>query len=133
GDDALAEELTALYFRHRHAPTSPFADANAAIPLLADRLPLGIISNANTRLTTLGLDAYFRVVITPAAAGCSKPDPAIFHAACAALGCAPAELLHVGDHWVHDVVGAHRAGCQAAWYCRSAQSAPEDGVAHVVV
>jgi HAD superfamily hydrolase (TIGR01509 family) len=133
GDDALTEELTALYFRHRHAPCSPFPDAAIAIPLLAERLPLGIISNANTRLASLGLDAYFRAVVTPTAAGCSKPDPAIFHHTAALLGCPPGELLHVGDRWEDDVVGARRAGCQAAWYCRAAQVAPlDDGELGVV-
>ena len=133
GDGGLVEELTDLYFRERHSATSPFADAAAALPLLAQRLPLGIISNANTRLASLGLEAYFQAVITPSAAGCSKPAPAIFHHAAAALGCAPAELLHVGDHWEHDVVGASGAGCQAAWYCRGAPAAPQGEVPHVVV
>lgn len=132
-DDDLIEELTALYFRERHAATPPFADAAAAIPLLAQRLPLGIISNANTRLTSLGLDGYFQVVITPTLAGCSKPDAAIFHHAATGLGCRPAEMLHVGDHWEHDVIGAHQAGCQAAWYCRREQAEREDGVPHLVV
>jgi FMN hydrolase / 5-amino-6-(5-phospho-D-ribitylamino)uracil phosphatase len=133
GGDALADELTALYFRHRHAPTPPFADAAAAIPLLAQRLPLGIISNANTRLAALGLDPYFRTVVTPTVAGCGKPDPAIFHHAAAALGCAPAALLHVGDRWEDDVAGAHQAGCQAVWYCRTAQAAPDPSLPHRVV
>src|SRR5262245_19071312 len=44
---ALAQELTALYFHHHRAPTAPFLDAAEAIPQLAARLPLGIISNAN--------------------------------------------------------------------------------------
>jgi 2-haloalkanoic acid dehalogenase type II len=129
-DDALTEELTALYFRHRHAPCSPFPDAALAIPLLAERLPLGIISNANTRLASLGLDAYFGAVVSPTTAGCSKPDPAIFHHAAALLGCPPAELLHVGDRWDDDVVGARRAGCQAVWYRRGTQVVPGDEVEH---
>ena len=49
----------------------------------------------------------------PSLTGCSKPDPVIFHHAAAALGCAPAELLHVGDRWEDDVVGAHHPDAHA--------------------
>lgn len=118
-EERLVDELTALYFSHRHAPTPPFEDAAAAVRQLAGRLPLGIISNANSRLEQLGLADLFRVVLGPRSTPYRKPDVRIFHQAAADLGCLPAELLHVGDHWEHDAVGALRAGCQAALYRRS--------------
>lgn len=42
-----------------------------------------------------------------------KPDSAFFHQATAALGCAPAETLMIGDDAAADVNGALRAGLQA--------------------
>jgi putative hydrolase of the HAD superfamily len=131
--DTLADELTALYFHHRRRPTPPFADAAAVLPWLAERLPLGILTNGNGQLAQIGLTTHFRIVVTPASVGRGKPDPAIFHHAAAALGCAPAELLHVGDRWEDDVIGAHGAGCQAAWYCRAPRSVPDDGVPHLLI
>jgi FMN hydrolase / 5-amino-6-(5-phospho-D-ribitylamino)uracil phosphatase len=118
--EGLVERLTELYFRHRHLPAAPFDDAAAALRELAGQVPLGVITNANTRLATLGLEAHFSTVLTPSAAGCSKPDCRIFHQAAAALGCVPGELLHVGDNWEDDVLGALGAGCQAAWLRRGA-------------
>jgi putative hydrolase of the HAD superfamily len=44
-----------------------------------------------------------------------KPAPAIFTHAAAALGCAPGEILHVGDSIEHDIAGALAAGLHAAW------------------
>ena len=41
-----------------------------------------------------------------------KPDQAFFHQAAAALGCAPAETLMIGDDAATDVEGALRAGLQ---------------------
>lgn len=133
GADLLVDELTALYFHHRRLPTDPFEDAAAMLVCLAGRVPLGIITNGNGQLTQVGLTEHFRIIVTPAVAGCSKPAPDIFLHAAAALGCAPAELLHVGDHWENDVVGALRAGCLAAWYCRDTRSAPDGAVPHLVV
>src|SRR4051794_29820755 len=52
-EGALATELTALYFHHRQAAAAPFEDAAATLLRLADLLPLGIITNANTQLTQL--------------------------------------------------------------------------------
>jgi putative hydrolase of the HAD superfamily len=48
--------------------------------------------------------------------GTIKPHPAIFAAARAALGePRPGEILHVGDDWAADVVGAKAAGWRAAY------------------
>lgn len=118
-DPTLAEELTALYFRHRRVPVLPFEDAAAAVAQLVVHLPLGIITNGNTELLQIGLAEPFRVVLSPATTEHRKPDPRVFHQAAAALGCAPEELLHVGDRFDDDIAGALRAGCQAAWYCRA--------------
>jgi putative hydrolase of the HAD superfamily len=51
--------------------------------------------------------------------GAAKPDASIFHAACERLGCAPGEVLHVGDDVEMDVVGAHRAGLRTCWLNRA--------------
>jgi putative hydrolase of the HAD superfamily len=133
GGEALSEELTALYFHHRQLPPDPFEDAAVALPRLAGRVPLGIITNGNRQPAQFGLAAHFRAVVTPEITRCLKPEPAIFHHAAALLGCVPAELLHVGDSWEDDVVGALGAGCQAAWYCRGESPCPDPTAPHLVV
>jgi FMN phosphatase YigB (HAD superfamily) len=52
--------------------------------------------------------------------GTIKPHPAIFAHATSALGVQPRGILHVGDDWAADVVGAVRAGWRAA-YLRNRQ------------
>ena len=48
--------------------------------------------------------------------GAIKPHPAIFAAARAALGGPPPDrILHVGDDWAADVVGARAAGWRVAY------------------
>ena len=55
--------------------------------------------------------------------GTIKPHPAIFETARAAVGSPPPEaILHVGDDWAADVVGALEAGWRAAWI----RTRPED-------
>ena len=49
-------------------------------------------------------------------------------AARAALGNPePAEILHVGDDWAADVVGAKRAGWRAAWLASRPADSPLPG------
>jgi FMN phosphatase YigB (HAD superfamily) len=50
--------------------------------------------------------------------GVEKPDPAIFAVACSQAGCAPAELVHVGDSLATDVAGANAAGAVSVWLNR---------------
>jgi HAD superfamily hydrolase (TIGR01509 family) len=67
--------------------------------------------------------AALTAIVVSQRVGTIKPHPAIFAAARAALGDPePARILHVGDDWAADVVGALDAGWRAAWI----RSRPED-------
>ena len=52
-------------------------------------------------------------ILTSARLGVEKPHPEAYAAAIAAAGCAPAEILFVGDTYEADVAGPERAGMQA--------------------
>ena len=57
-----------------------------------------------------------RAIVVSQRVGTIKPHPAIFEAARAALGGpSPATILHVGDDWAADIVGAAAAGWRTAW------------------
>ncbi|HVY30569.1 MAG TPA: HAD family hydrolase [Polyangiaceae bacterium] len=83
-------------------------------------VPVGIISNSEGHLAELvaelGWGSDFEVIVDSGKLGIDKPDPRIFEHACAALGVAAEELLHVGDAWEADVQGALRTGASAVWF-----------------
>ncbi len=63
-----------------------------------------------------GWAAQLTAIVVSQRVGVIKPHPTIFAAARAALGDpAPAAILHVGDDWAADVVGAADAGWRTAW------------------
>ena len=83
-------------------------------------VPIGIISNSEGRLAELvaelGWSGDFDVIVDSGKIGLDKPDPRIFHHTCAALGVPSSELLHVGDSWEADVLGALGASAHAVWF-----------------
>jgi putative hydrolase of the HAD superfamily len=91
-----------------------YPDAGPALAALRGRgLRLVCVSNWDYELDAvlerLGLAAGLDGIVTSAAAGARKPDPAIFTAALRIAGCTAAEALHVGDS-DEDVAGARAAG-----------------------
>lgn len=62
-----------------------------------------------------GWTAHLDAIIVSERVGLVKPHPAIFAATSDALGVSLGELLHVGDDWAADIVGARRAGVRAAY------------------
>lgn len=50
--------------------------------------------------------------------GHAKPDPRAFLAVAEHCGVAQARVLHIGDDWACDIVGAVAAGLQAVWISR---------------
>lgn len=117
-----------VYFAARNR-VDCYADAVPALRALAARLPLVSISNGNADLQRIGLRDHFAHCISAREFGVAKPDPAIFHDACARLGLAAENVLHVGDDLVLDVAGARQAGLRTAWLNRHAAARAADAVA----
>jgi HAD superfamily hydrolase (TIGR01509 family) len=89
---------------------------------LASRYDLAILSNWPLAATidryaaAAGWDRHLRAIVVSQRVGTIKPRPEIFEAALEALGDPPRDaVLHVGDDWAADVVGAKAAGWRAAW------------------
>ena len=91
-----------------------YPDAAPALAVLHER-GLRIVCTSNwdyelgAVLERVGLAAALDGVVTSAAVGVRKPDPAIFAAALAIADCNAAEAIHVGDS-DEDVQGARAAG-----------------------
>jgi putative hydrolase of the HAD superfamily len=122
------EEASAWFAGYRHhyvAAWSAFTDAEPTLAQLAPSYRLGIVSNSSRdhqreKLDALGHLHYFGDAITCSDEhGVPKPDPSIFHAACASLRLEPHEVAYVGDNYTADAVGSHRAGLRSYWLNRS--------------
>lgn len=83
-------------------------------------VPVGVISNSEGGLELLisemGWTHDFDVVADSGALGMEKPQRAIFDWTAERLGVAPGEVVHVGDSWAADYLGARDAGMRAVLF-----------------
>lgn len=114
---ALTDAAYEVFFAERNR-VEYYPDALEALQRISARLPVLALSNGNADLERIGIDHLFVGQLGAREHGSAKPETSIFLAACARLGCAPHEVLHVGDHAVMDVLGAARAGLRTAWVHR---------------
>lgn len=100
--------------------------------LRAQGVPVGIISNSEGHLAELveelGHHELFGVIVDSGRVGVDKPNPRIFELAAEALGVKLADIVHVGDAWEADVIGARAAGADAIWYAPTDDRALPEGV-----
>lgn len=120
-DDGLAARLNAVYLQHRFADTRPYDDVLPTLDALHGRYRLGLLSNGNSYPERCGLPDRFDFVVFSQDYGFEKPDRRLFAIALAQAGCAPQELLHVGDSLTNDVGGAMGAGVRSVWLNRDGQ------------
>ncbi len=111
----------------------------ALLARLAPRYRLGILSNWPLAATidryaeAAGWTRHLAAIVVSERVGTIKPHPAIFRAAEAALAAAgarpqvPGAILHVGDDWAADVVGAKGAGWRVAYLRRRPADSPLPG------
>lgn len=114
--DLLEPAYEAFYAARNEVTFYP--DAMAALERIAARVPVAALTNGNADLERIGIGRLFAFQLGAREHGSAKPDASIFHAACARLGVAPAQVLHVGDHVEMDVAGAIRAGLRGCWINR---------------
>lgn len=125
GDDAsLADPAFEVFFEARQR-VSLFEDAAPALERLSRRFAVVSLSNGNADVHRIGIGHHFKAVVTARDVGVKKPDPRIFQHAVDLLGLQPHEVLHVGDDFELDVVGAWRAGQPSAWINRGGQPRPD--------
>jgi len=121
--------------------TARFAALNRSFVLFDDVLPclaalrerslrLGVITNNDgphqrRKLAAVGLADSFDAVAISGEVGAAKPDPVIFTYACAALGVAPNEAVHIGDRLNADALGATAAGLRGVWLDRRSAAGDE--------
>jgi putative hydrolase of the HAD superfamily len=91
---------------------------------LSRRYRLIAVTNGNADLKAIGLEGLFTSVCSSGQEGVGKPDPEIYRIVTERLGIEPATVLHVGDHWQHDVVAADAAGLRTLWV--SEQPVPQE-------
>lgn len=89
---------------------------------------LAVVSNWDPRLRpllqALGLADFFEALVISGEVGWHKPDPRLFTHAARQLRLRPEQILHVGDSWKEDVLGARAAGWQAVWVMRDGELPP---------
>lgn len=115
---AVLDEYRAAYSRNWKNTTVPFPGiAEVLDRLVADRIPIGVVSNKAHDFTLQCVDAFLSdwkwdVLIGAREGHPRKPDPAGALEAAAVLGVVPEECLFVGDSDV-DMMTAKAAGMRA--------------------
>lgn len=122
-DKLLINQAMQIFSTARNAVT-PFDDVLPGLANLQSNFMIGSVSNGFADLHAIGIAHHFKVSLAAHQFGCAKPDPRIFHAACAALSVAPHEVLYVGDDPWLDIQGAQDAGLHAAWMNRFQRELP---------
>ncbi len=125
GEKLPDDEMSELIRRHEEMELEFMPDivpgVKDAIARLHGKYKLGVISDAifspgralRKLLDHYGLLQFFDVFVFSDELGRSKPDPAVFDAACRGLGVAPHELVHIGDREHNDILYAKRLGVNA--------------------
>jgi len=109
----------------------PNPAAGPLLERLAAGRAIGILSNwpfaatIDRYVDAMGWAPFVRAIVVSQRVGVIKPHPEIFAAASQALGDPPPDqILHVGDDWAADVVGAARAGWRVAYVNRRPADSP---------
>ena len=109
----------------------PNPAAGPLLEALSGRYVIGILSNwpfaatIDRYVDAMGWAAWVRAIVVSQRVGVIKPHGEIFEVAREVLGGPrPEAILHVGDDWAADVVGAARAGWRVAFVNRRPEDSP---------
>jgi HAD superfamily hydrolase (TIGR01549 family) len=122
--ESLADEALEVFFTARNR-VEFYDDVRPSLMRLRSSYRLFALSNGNADLQRCGIGDFFSGHVTAIAAGAAKPDARIFARLADLAGVEPAQVLHIGDDPLADVVGATQAGMQAVWLNRDGREWPK--------
>ena len=82
---------------------------------LKKKYMIGTITNGNASLEKIGIKNFFDFEIKASDVGFMKPSPKIFEAAVKKSGCNPSEMVHIGDSYEKDIIGAKSINMNYIW------------------
>jgi putative hydrolase of the HAD superfamily len=96
--------------------------------LTARGFRIAIVSNWHSALRSLveglGLGSACQLILTSSDVGRKKPHPRLFEEASRLLDIPLRRIVHVGDSWEEDVLGAVDAGARAIHFCPKGDCLP---------
>lgn len=98
---------------------------------LKEKYVLGVLTNGNASIETLGIDHLFDFYLNAEIVNDSKPGAKMFEQAMVETSLKPSEICHIGDHPINDVEGALNVGFKAIWLNALENSWPEGQECHV--
>lgn len=126
--EALSDHYLARYAQHwRFVP-----GAREAFLQLADRFPVGVLTNGFTEIQTAKFDRFpvlrdhTHSVVISEETGYMKPHPNVFAHAAEAANTTADDILYVGDSYHSDVQGGRTAGWQVAWFVRNGNAEADE-------
>lgn len=111
----IAQRAFDIFLDARHNVTL-FDDVIPMLEILRGQYSLGVLTNGNADVSRLEIGAFFDFSFSAEQLNASKPAPQHFQAAQQFSGASADEIIHIGDHIEHDIVGARLAGCHAIWF-----------------
>lgn len=112
---ALAEQAFNIFLAARQEVVF-FEHALAVVEgLKASGYIVGAISNGNADIKQVGLSHCMDFQFSADQIGVEKPDPLIFEHMLQHTKLQPEEVIHIGDHPIHDIQGAKDAGLWSIW------------------
>ena len=112
----LAEEAFSYFLKKRHE-IELFPGVEDALKALSENYMLGVLTNGNADIYKLSIGKYFEFSISSLEAQNSKPNKSHFELAKKHLpNLKYSEMLHIGDHQINDILGAHALGIEVLWF-----------------
>ncbi len=125
----LAKQGFKIFLDARHQ-LEYFPHVEVVLELLSRQYQLASISNGNADVRRLGLDRFFKIIVSADEVGLSKPDAAPFQTALEAAGVEPSQALHIGDHPGDDIQGALDVGMHTLWFNPQGKAWPQQPRPH---
>jgi putative hydrolase of the HAD superfamily len=115
-DDAshYSQEAFDVFIKARH-DIELLPDAWEVLERLSQRFKLAALTNGNADVRKLEVGRFFSISATAEQLNASKPAPDHFEYAMREAGVKPDEVVHIGDHAEHDILGAQKLGIDTIW------------------